>query len=199
MNKKIWWTIGILLVVATTLLILKKKEIIGKKEAVKVATEKIIRRTIIETVSASGKVYPEDERKVSSDVSGEVVVDLRYLALVRQVHPVAFKDVLHLQFKQRGVGEDVAAAAVDARVLVILQGAVQQPFDVAIRVGDCGRVHGVRSLWGEVIPHDARRGSDPTEMTGLARCGGLRRSTGPVRRPGGGGRRSGCQRRSRGR
>ncbi|MEJ8817836.1 efflux RND transporter periplasmic adaptor subunit [Lacibacter sp. H407] len=73
MNKKIWWTIGILLVVATTLLILKKKEIIGKKEAVKVATEKIIRRTIIETVSASGKVYPEDERKVSSDVSGEVV------------------------------------------------------------------------------------------------------------------------------
>ena len=73
MNKKIWWTIGILLVVATTLLILKKKEIIGKKEAVKVATEKIIRRTIIETVSASGKVFPEDERKVSSDVSGEVV------------------------------------------------------------------------------------------------------------------------------
>ena len=73
MNKKIWWVIGILLVVATTLIILKKKEVIGKKEATKVATEKIIKRTIIESVSASGKVYPEDERKVSSDVSGEVV------------------------------------------------------------------------------------------------------------------------------
>lgn len=73
MNKKIWWIIGILLVVATTLIILKKKEVIGKKEATKVATEKIMKRTIIETVSASGKVYPEDERKVSSDVSGEVV------------------------------------------------------------------------------------------------------------------------------
>lgn len=73
MNKKIWWIIGILLVVAITLIILKKKEVIGKKEATKVATEKIIRRTIIESVSASGKVYPEDERKVSSDVSGEVV------------------------------------------------------------------------------------------------------------------------------
>ncbi len=73
MNKKIWWIIGILLIVAITLLILKKKEIIGKKEAIKVATEKIIRRTIVETVNASGKVYPEDERKVSSDVSGEVV------------------------------------------------------------------------------------------------------------------------------
>ncbi len=73
MNKKIWWVIGILLVLATTLIILKKKEVIGKKEATKVATEKIIKRTIIESVSASGKVYPEDERKVSSDVSGEVV------------------------------------------------------------------------------------------------------------------------------
>ena len=73
MSKKIWWIIGILLVLAVTLIVLKKKEVIGKKESVKVATEKIIRRTIIETVSASGKVYPEDERKVSSDVSGEVV------------------------------------------------------------------------------------------------------------------------------
>ncbi|TWI83410.1 HlyD family secretion protein [Lacibacter cauensis] len=73
MSKKIWWILGILLVLAIVLIVLKKKEIIGKKEAVKVATEKIIRRTIIETVSASGKVYPEDERKVSSDVSGEVV------------------------------------------------------------------------------------------------------------------------------
>lgn len=73
MSKKIWWILGILLVLAIVLIVLKKKEVIGKKEAVKVATEKIIRRTIIETVSASGKVYPEDERKVSSDVSGEVV------------------------------------------------------------------------------------------------------------------------------
>lgn len=73
MSKKIWWIIGILLVLAVTLIILKKKEVIGKKEGIKVATDKITRRTIIETVSASGKVYPEDERKVSSDVSGEVV------------------------------------------------------------------------------------------------------------------------------
>lgn len=73
MSKKIWWILGILLVLAIVLIVLKKKEVIGKKEAVKVASEKIIRRTIIETVSASGKVYPEDERKVSSDVSGEVV------------------------------------------------------------------------------------------------------------------------------
>ncbi len=73
MNKKIWWIIGILVVVIVALVILKKTGAVGKDEAVKVATEKITKRTIIETVSASGKVYPEDERKVSSDVSGEVV------------------------------------------------------------------------------------------------------------------------------
>lgn len=73
MSKKIWWIIGILVVVIVALVVLKKTGVVGKDEAVKVATEKISKRTIIETVSASGKVYPEDERKVSSDVSGEVV------------------------------------------------------------------------------------------------------------------------------
>jgi len=73
MNKKLWWIIGIVLVLIIALVALKKSGVIGKEEGVKVAVEKIGKRTIIETVSASGKVYPEDERKVSSDVSGEVV------------------------------------------------------------------------------------------------------------------------------
>ncbi len=73
MSKKIWWIIGILLVAIVALVLLKKKGVIGKDQTTKVAAETIQKRTIIETVSASGKVYPEDERKVSSDVSGEVV------------------------------------------------------------------------------------------------------------------------------
>ncbi len=54
------------------LLALKKSGAIGKEEAVKVATEKVTRKTIIETVNASGKVYPEIEVKVSPDISGEI-------------------------------------------------------------------------------------------------------------------------------
>ncbi|MDB5120591.1 MAG: efflux transporter periplasmic adaptor subunit [Sphingobacteriales bacterium] len=46
----------------------------GKGDVIQVATEKAIKRTIIETVSASGKVQPEVEVKLSSEVSGEVVV-----------------------------------------------------------------------------------------------------------------------------
>lgn len=72
MNKKLWWIIGIAVVLIVALVALKKSGAIGKEEGIKVAVEKIGKRTIIETVSASGKVYPEDERKVSSDVSGEI-------------------------------------------------------------------------------------------------------------------------------
>lgn len=73
MNKKLWWIIGIVLILIIALVALKKSGVIGKEEGVKVAVETIGKRTIIETVSASGKVYPEDERRVSSDVSGEIV------------------------------------------------------------------------------------------------------------------------------
>jgi HlyD family secretion protein len=73
MNKRVIWISVLLLVVIATLITLKKTGIIGEDKTVRVAVEKATRRTIIETVSASGKLYPEDERKVSSDVSGEVV------------------------------------------------------------------------------------------------------------------------------
>ncbi len=44
----------------------------GKDKAVKVAMEKASRRTIVETVNASGKVYPEVEVKISPDISGQI-------------------------------------------------------------------------------------------------------------------------------
>jgi HlyD family secretion protein len=51
----------------------KKKGWIGGEEGLKVAVEKAQKRTIVESVSASGKVQPETEVKISADVSGEVV------------------------------------------------------------------------------------------------------------------------------
>lgn len=45
----------------------------GKDEGEKVAVEKVKRMDIIETVSASGKIQPEKEVKISPDVSGEIV------------------------------------------------------------------------------------------------------------------------------
>lgn len=45
----------------------------GKGKALQIAVDKTEKRTIVETVSASGKVQPEVEVKLSSEVSGEVV------------------------------------------------------------------------------------------------------------------------------
>jgi HlyD family secretion protein len=51
----------------------KKMGWIGGVANQKVAVEKVEQRTIVETVSASGKIQPEVEVKISSDVSGEIV------------------------------------------------------------------------------------------------------------------------------
>lgn len=71
--RKSWKIIIALLVVVIALVALKKAGVLGKDEGLKVATEKATKRTIIETVNASGKVYPEIEVKVSPDISGEIV------------------------------------------------------------------------------------------------------------------------------
>jgi len=64
--------IGVVLIIIL-LAVGKKVGWIGKKDVTEVSTEKITKRTIIETVSASGKIQPEVEVKLSPDVSGEVV------------------------------------------------------------------------------------------------------------------------------
>lgn len=60
-------------VIIVILVIGKKAGWFGDDSTVKVSTEKVSRQTITETVSASGKVQPEVEVKLSSDVSGEIV------------------------------------------------------------------------------------------------------------------------------
>ena len=51
----------------------KKKGWIGKGDVLQVAVEKSAKRNIIETVTASGKINPHTEVKLSSEVSGEVI------------------------------------------------------------------------------------------------------------------------------
>lgn len=64
--------IGIILLFIL-LLIFKKAGWIGNKKSLAVTTEAVQRRTIVETVTANGKVQPEVEVKISADVSGEVI------------------------------------------------------------------------------------------------------------------------------
>ncbi len=71
MNSKKWFiALGITVVILIIAGFLKGKS--GGKSK-KVAIEKVERRTIIETVAASGKIQPETEVIISSDVSGEII------------------------------------------------------------------------------------------------------------------------------
>lgn len=72
MNKKLLWIVIILVALVVLLIALKKAGVIGKEEGTKVSAEKVVRRNITEIVTASGKVYPEIEVKISPDVSGEI-------------------------------------------------------------------------------------------------------------------------------
>jgi HlyD family secretion protein len=68
-NKK-WLWIGIISVVLLILLIVMGK---SDDEGTKIAVEKVGTHTITETVTASGKIYPETEVKISPEVSGEII------------------------------------------------------------------------------------------------------------------------------
>ena len=75
MKKKTLWIIiiGVLVIIA----LLAVSNVFKKDDGLKVAVERVEARTIIESVNASGKVYPETEVKVSPDISGEIV-ELNY-------------------------------------------------------------------------------------------------------------------------
>ena len=72
MSNTVKWILIVLVVVLATLGILKATGVIGVTEGTKVTAEKAQKRTIIEIVNASGKIYPEIEVKVSPDISGEI-------------------------------------------------------------------------------------------------------------------------------
>lgn len=73
MKKKIKWIIIILVVIIGVLIGLNKAGVIGGDEGTKVTAEQAAYRDITEVVTASGKVFPEIEVKISPDISGEIV------------------------------------------------------------------------------------------------------------------------------
>jgi HlyD family secretion protein len=73
MSKKLKWIIIILVVLVIGLIALSKAGVFGGNEGIKVTAEKATVRDITEIVTASGKVFPEIEVKVSPDISGEIV------------------------------------------------------------------------------------------------------------------------------
>ena len=73
-KRKIYILVGVVILLIIVLVTLKSKGIIGSNDdSIQVETAKVDEITIIETVSATGKIQPEIEVKISSEVSGEII------------------------------------------------------------------------------------------------------------------------------
>src|ERR1700761_1488050 len=70
-RKTIWWLVIGFIVLLVILIVAAKH---AGSDDVKVAVEKTALHTITETVTASGKIYPETEVKIAPEVSGEITV-----------------------------------------------------------------------------------------------------------------------------
>jgi HlyD family secretion protein len=69
-NRKFLYILLTVTAILVVLMIIKAK---NQPKGEEVELEEVTKRTIKETVTASGKVFPEKEVKISSDVSGEIV------------------------------------------------------------------------------------------------------------------------------
>ncbi|MDA1068302.1 MAG: efflux RND transporter periplasmic adaptor subunit [Verrucomicrobia bacterium] len=68
-KKLIVFSVLFLMAIATVVLLATRK----KEEVIEVTTEKAERRTITSIVSATGRIFPEVEIKISSEVPGEII------------------------------------------------------------------------------------------------------------------------------
>jgi HlyD family secretion protein len=115
MSKTVKWILFSLL--GIIVLLVGFKLLAGNKdEGFKVSTEKASRRTITETVNASGKVYPEIEVKISPDISGEIVelnVEEGDSVKKGQILARIFADIYALQRDEAASRVNQSAASVE--------------------------------------------------------------------------------------
>ena len=71
-NKWIWYLSGGVVLLIFFVIIGKSPGWIGNEVTIKVSVAKADKKNIVESVSANGKIQPEVEVKISSDVSGEI-------------------------------------------------------------------------------------------------------------------------------
>ncbi|OON67667.1 efflux RND transporter periplasmic adaptor subunit [Hymenobacter sp. CRA2] len=108
-NRLLFILLGLIVVVLIGGVTAKKKGWLGKPEGAEVLTDKAAPANIVEKVSASGKVQPETEVKISSDVSGEIVElyvhegdSVRKGQLLLRIRPDNYQAMVNQQSAQVG-------------------------------------------------------------------------------------------------
>ena len=98
-RKILFGSAGAVLLLIIALFIASKRE-----KPIPVTTEKAVRRTILQTVSATGKVQPETEVKISPEVAGEITelpvedgMQVKKGDLLLKIKPDSYKALLEQQ------------------------------------------------------------------------------------------------------
>ena len=91
--------VGLVVLFVVVSIILSKRE-----KPIPVTTEKAVRRTILQTVSATGKIQPETEVKISPEVAGEIIelpvedgMKVKKDDLLVKIKPDSYKALLEQQ------------------------------------------------------------------------------------------------------
>ncbi len=122
----------IFIAVAIILLLIIWRVVKGKGDTgEKVAVEKVVKRKIVETVTASGQIYPEVEVKISPDISGEVTeLNVQEGDSVRKGQVLAriFADIYALQRDEASsqVNQRIATVANSEAALLSLEATLNQ-------------------------------------------------------------------------
>jgi HlyD family secretion protein len=108
-NRTLFILLGILVLLIGGFVVAKKSGLVGKPTGMEVLTAKAAPATIVEKVSASGKVQPETEVKISPDVSGEITElyveegdSVRKGQLLLRIRPDNYQAMVNMQSAQVG-------------------------------------------------------------------------------------------------
>ena len=108
-NRLLYSLVALILVLVTGFLVARKQGWIGKPVGTEVLVETASPANIIEKVSASGKVQPETEVKISPDVSGEIIAlyvhegdSVKKGQLLLRIRPDNYQAQVNLQSAQVG-------------------------------------------------------------------------------------------------
>lgn len=130
MSKTLKWILIIAGILAVLFIVVK---VFGGKgdDMEKVSAEPVAKRTIVETVTASGQIYPEVEVKISPDISGEVTeLNVEEGDSVRKGQVLAriFADIYALQRDEASsqVSQSQATVANNEAALEALQATLTQ-------------------------------------------------------------------------
>jgi HlyD family secretion protein len=98
-NQIIWGAVGFFVLWLIVSIALSKRE-----KPIPVTTEKAVRKTILQTVSATGKIQPETEVKISPEVAGEIIelpvedgMKVKKGDLLVKIKPDSYKALLEQQ------------------------------------------------------------------------------------------------------